>query len=74
MPRLARSFEFQGLNGTSPGSWVSTESMGLERYQVPTASESKPPVFASSPETATVFRKELVKEIETQMGIIVLLS
>ena len=56
------------------GSWVSTRAWGLERYQVPTASESKPPMFASSPETVTVFRKELVKDIEKQLGIIVLPS
>lgn len=46
----------------------------MGNHLIPTASESKPPVFASSPETATVFRKELVKDIEKQMGIIVLLS
>jgi hypothetical protein len=46
----------------------------MRNHLIPTASESKPPVFASSPETATVFRKELVKDVEKQMGIVVLLS
>jgi hypothetical protein len=45
----------------------------MRNHLIPTASEEQATSFCFFTRTATVFHKELVKDTEKQMGIIVLL-